>query len=262
MPVVQRAARAAQVTRAASDGPSGFCTRAPERHDVKIRTVVIEDDSRYRASLEELLRHTADFTLAGAFGSVPAALAEMRWEARKGRLPPWDLVLMDLELPRMNGIEGTRRIKARLPMVPVVVLTVFEEPPTVLEAICAGADGYLLKRTPPGALVEQLRSVVAGCAPLSAGVARTVLDLLRQSGGEWKGGASGAGPAGPSRLDLTEREQDVLRCLVQGMAYKQVARHLDISIDTVRSHVRSVYAKLQVHSVAQAVSRAIREGLV
>jgi len=226
---------------------------------VKIRTVVIEDDSRYRVSLEELLRHTTDFTLAGAFGSVPAALAEMRWEERKGRLPPWDLVLMDLELPRMNGIEGTRRIKAHLPTVPVVVLTVFEEPPTVLEAICAGADGYLLKRTPPGALLEQLRSVVAGCAPLSAGVARTVLDLLRQSGGEWK---SGAGSAGPSRLDLTEREQDVLRCLVQGMAYKQVARHLEISIDTVRSHVRSVYSKLQVHSVAQAVSRAIREGLV
>lgn len=226
---------------------------------MKIRTVVIEDDSRYRVSLEELLRHTTDFTLAGAFGSVPAALAEMRWEERKGRLPPWDLVLMDLELPRMNGIEGTRRIKAHLPTVPVVVLTVFEEPPTVLEAICAGADGYLLKRTPPGALLEQLRSVVAGCAPLSAGVARTVLDLLRQSGGEWK---SGAGSAGPSRLDLTEREQDVLRCLVQGMAYKQVARHLEISIDTVRSHVRSVYSKLQVHSVAQAVSRAIREGLV
>lgn len=225
---------------------------------MNIRTVIVEDDSRYRASLEALLRHAADFTLAGSFGSVPAALAEMRWEGRQGRIPPWDLVLMDLELPGMNGIEGTRRIKAHLPMVPVVVLTVFEEPPTVLEAICAGADGYLLKRTPPGALLEQLRSVVAGCAPLSAGVARTVLDLLRQSGGEWKGGTG----LGPSRLDLTDREQEVLRCMVQGMAYKQVARHLDISIDTVRSHVRSVYSKLQVHSVAQAVSRAIREGLV
>lgn len=226
---------------------------------MKIRTVIIEDDARYRASLKALLRHQVDFTLAASFRSVPAALAEMRSERQQGRVPPWDLILMDLELPGMNGIEGTRRIKEHLPMIPVVVLTVFEEPPTVLEAICAGANGYLLKRSPPSVLLEQLRSVVAGCAPLSAGVARTVLELLRRSGSEWKGGA---GSTGPHRLDLTDREQEVLRCLVHGMAYKQVAKHLDISIDTVRSHVRSVYSKLQVHSVAQAVGRAIREGLV
>jgi DNA-binding NarL/FixJ family response regulator len=226
---------------------------------VKIRVAIIEDDMRYRASLEALFRHAAEFAVGGSYGSVEAALRALDDEKQHGRLPPWDLVLMDLQLPRMDGIEGTRRIKALLPMVPVVVLTVFEEPRTVLNAISAGADGYLLKHTPPGVLVAELRSVMAGCSPLSAGVARTVLDLLRRTPKERKPSAQADGP---SRLDLTSREQEVLRCLVQGMAYKQVARHLEISIDTVRSHIRNVYSKLQVHSVAQAVSRAIRERIV
>ena len=139
----------------------------------------------------------------------------------------------------------------------MVVLTVFEQSGTILEAICAGADGYLVKRTPPSRLVLELRDVMQGGSPLSAGVASTVLGLLRREAagrGQWRGGEA--------RLGLTDREQDVLRCLVEGMQYKTVADHLEISLDTVRSHVRSVYGKLQVHSVAEAVSRAIRERLV
>ncbi len=141
----------------------------------------------------------------------------------------------------------------------MVVLTVFEEPATVLEAICAGADGYMLKRVPPDELLEQVRAVVAGGSPITAGVARTVLALLRRMGSE---APPARVPASPSRLTLSDREQEVLRGLVQGMAYKQVAERMQLSIDTVRSHVRSVYRKLQVHNVAEAVGRAIREGLV
>jgi DNA-binding NarL/FixJ family response regulator len=156
----------------------------------------------------------------------------------------------------MSGIEATRRLKAAAPEVAVVVLTVFEEPATILQAICAGADGYLLKRTPADELLSQLRAVVAGGSPLTSEVARKVLGLLRSS-------VPAPPPShAPTRLQLTDREHDVLKGLVQGMSYKQIADEAGISLDTVRTHIRSVYRKLQVHSVAEAVSRAIREGLV
>jgi DNA-binding NarL/FixJ family response regulator len=148
-------------------------------------------------------------------------------------------------------------VKRILPEVSVVVLSVFEEPEKILEAICAGADGYLTKATPPEELLAQIRAVADGGSPLTSGVARTVLDLLRHIGLAETDDPS----TRDDRLELSERERQVLRCLMDGMAYKQVAERLDISIDTVRSHIRRIYRKLQVHSVAQAVSRALREGL-
>lgn len=219
------------------------------------RTVTVEDDRRYRESLEELLGSTDEFALAGSFGTAEAALEEAREAGGEG----WDLVLMDLDLPGMNGIEATRRLKRTFPRSTVVVLTVFEEPGTVLEAICAGADGYLAKRSAPAEILEELRSVMAGGSPLSPGVARTVVRLLRRMGGE---AGTEADTGGPGDVGLTDRERQVLRCLVDGLPYKQVADRLGISHNTVRSHVRSIYGKLQVQNVAQAVSRAIREGLV
>lgn len=221
-----------------------------------IRAVVVEDDPRYRASLETLLRHAPGFAFVASFGSPALALGALD-VAPGGGAAPWDLAVMDLELPGMSGVEATRRLKARFPDVKVVVLTVFEEPRTVLEAICAGADGYLLKRTAPEELLEQLEQVMRGGAPLTAGVARTVLDLVRHSSGE-----RAAAHAAPSRIDLTEREQEVLRLLVRGMAYKEIAQQLAISLETVRSHVKSVYRKLHVHSVGEAVSRAIHQRVV
>lgn len=221
-----------------------------------IRIATIEDDPQYRSSLELLFRHAADFELVDGF-AAPAAALDRLAAALAGGEAPWDLVLMDVDLPGMNGIACTRRIKQMAPGVAVVVVTVFEERGTVLEAICAGADGYLLKRTAAEELLVQLRAIVAGGSPLSAGVARTVLELVRHLGP-----GVGAGPHGAARVDLTEREHEVLRCLVQGMSYKRIARELGISMDTVRSHIRGVYGKLQVHSVAEAVSRALRDGIV
>lgn len=219
---------------------------------VTIRIAVVEDNGRYRDSLETLLAHAPGFSLAASFGAAPPALAALAAAAQ-----PWDLVLMDLELPGMSGIEATRRVKAQSPRTAVVVLTVFEEPATVLEAICAGADGYLLKRTPPERLLAELRSIVDGHSPLSGAVAHTVLDLVRRMGA-----SPTDGTGAPSRLELSDREQDVLRCLVDGMGYKQTAERLDVSLDTVRTYIRRIYGKLQVHSVAEAVSRAVRERLV
>jgi DNA-binding NarL/FixJ family response regulator len=222
---------------------------------VPIRVVAIEDDPQYRSSLELLFRHAEDFELVDSFGSPDAALS--RLDGGSSDAPEWELVLMDVDLPGMDGIACTREIKERLPDTAVVVLTVFEERGTIIEAICAGADGYLLKRMPAAELLAQLRAISRGGAPLSAGVARTVLDLVRRLGPVRAGDASG-----PERFELTERELEVLGCLVQGMSYKRTAKQLDISLDTVRSHIRSIYSKLQVHSVAAAVSRALREGIV
>jgi DNA-binding NarL/FixJ family response regulator len=229
----------------------------PERD---LRVAVVEDDPRFRASLETLLSHADGFRLAGSFGSPHGLLREAKRAADEGANPCWDLVLMDLRLPGMNGVEATRRLKGLHRGIPVVVLTVFEEPATILDAICGGADGYLLKRMSAPEMLEQLRSVALGGAPLTSRVARTVLDILRS---EAVAPAARRWRADPTiaRLDLTERERDVLRCLVDGLSYKEVAAELGITAGTVRSHIKSVYRKLQVHNVAEAVSRAIRERL-
>lgn len=227
------------------------------RADRPLRVAVVEDNPRYRESLVTLFSMTPRFELVAAFASASAALERFDRPVRPGPGEEWDLVLMDVDLPGIRGIEATRRIKRLAPSLLVVVLTVFEEPAVILDAICAGADGYLLKRTPPGELLEQLEVVADGGAPLTAGVARTVLALMRET----------AGPAG-ARTEpgiepgLSPRERDVLRGLVEGLAYKQVADRLGLSIDTVRTHVRGLYRKLQVHSVAEAIGRALRERLV
>lgn len=219
-----------------------------------IRLVAVEDDRRYRASLETLFAHAPGFRLVETFPTGDALLN--RLTAGPGERPPWDLVLMDLELPGTDGITCTRVLKERIPDLAVVVVTVLEDADDVLEAICAGADGYLSKRTPPAEILAELRSVMAGGSPLSAGVARTVLTLLRDHHAPPRRSRLDA-----ARLELTEREHAVLRALVRGRTYQETADDLGISLDTVRSHVRHVYGKLQVHTVAQAVSRAIREGL-
>jgi DNA-binding NarL/FixJ family response regulator len=219
------------------------------------RVAIVEDNREYRETLETFVGHQPDFTLAAAFGSAEAALADARRHRATSGSLQWDLVLMDLELPGVNGIEATRRLRELEPSLPVVVLTVFENPRVILEAISAGASGYLLKKTGARELAAQLRSVLEGGAPLSPAVAATVLEFVRRSGGGDGGGAE------PQRLDLTAREADVLRCLARGRTYDQTAADLGVSASTVRTHIRAIYRKLQVHSVAEAVRKAVLAGL-
>ena len=224
-----------------------------------LKVVIIEDNPRYRDGLETLLKHATGFVLVASFGSATVALDEVEKRLRWGQAIDWDIVLTDLELPHTNGIEATRRLKQLLPDLSVVLLTVFEDPTAILEAITAGADGYLLKKSSANEILSQLRMISEGGSPLTAGVARTVLNLLRS---QQPFVPSLEKNISPTRLNLTEREQEVLQCLVRGLGYKQIADHLGISMDTVRTHIRAVYKKLQVHSIAEAVARAIREKLV
>jgi len=217
-----------------------------------VRVALVEDNPRYRQSLELLLTHASGFTVTRSVARAELLLADLQSAGRS-----WDLVLMDLELPGMSGIDATRRLKALDPDIAVVVLTVFEEPATILDAITAGIDGYLLKKSPATELLAQLKSILAGGAPLTSAVARTLLELVRVQHAPARAQRDQVG-----RLDLSDREQEVLRGLVRGLSYRQVGDACGVSIDTVRTHVRNIYRKLQVHSVAQAVSRAIRERLV
>jgi DNA-binding NarL/FixJ family response regulator len=213
----------------------------------RLGIVVCEDDPRYRAGLEALIEAEDALALAASFDSPTPLLRAVDSRNTAG----WDLAIMDVELPGMNGIEATRRLKAALPAVPVVMLTVFEEPRLIVEAICAGADGYMLKRTPAAELVDGLLAIASGGSPLTPGVARVVLDLVRTTA-----------PPRVDPIELSEQELRVLRCMARGLVYKQVADELSISINTVRTYVRRVYKKLQTHTASEAVTKALRAGLI
>ena len=221
------------------------------------RIALVEDSSRYRAMMGRFLRHAPGLTLAASFPDAERALEVAERAAKNRRALGWDLVLMDIELPGINGIEATRRLKRLHPDLKIIALTVFEETGTILQAICAGADGYVLKRARAPELVAAVNAVLAGGAPLTPRVAQGLLQVIRS---RWM--AEGRDEAGPKRMNLTEREQDVLRSLVEGMSYGQIAEALGIGIGTVRKHVSAIYRKLQVHSAAEAVSRALRERII
>lgn len=218
------------------------------------RVAVIDDDGRFRDTLAALLDVSEGLTLADAFADAKDAVEAAATAHARGLACPWHIAIMDMNMPAMDGIEGTARLKALYPEVRVLVLTVYEDPATIVRAVCAGADGYLLKHTGHAEVLEHVQMIRAGGAPLTPGVAAKLLDVVRQQ--------VRTPPSSEARLELSVREREVLQGLVAGMAYKQVAAELEISIDTVRTYVRRLYKKLRVHSVAEAVSRAIREALV
>ncbi len=216
----------------------------------RLRVVVCEDDARFREGLCSVLNADPGFEVADAFADAESLLAA----GARGALGTWGLALLDVQLPGASGIEAARRLKQMRPGLPVVMLTVQEDPPTILDAICSGADGYLLKRSTPDELIEALRAIAAGGSTLTPGVARSLIGVVRDRFGLRAGGSV--------QFDLSEREMQVLRGLAQGRSYKQVAADLALSIDTIRTYVRRVYGKLQVHSVSEAIREAIRAGLV
>ena len=206
-----------------------------------IRTIIYEDNAALRNALSALIGGTEGFELCGAFESCDRVAEDA------ATLRP-DIVLMDIDLlGKLNGIEGVARLKHVFPKIDALMLTVFDDDERVMNAILAGANGYLLKKTPPAKILEALRETVEGGAPMSPSVARRALQLFSNQ------------KKNPhqSEIDrLSDREMEVLRTLAKGFSYKMVANELQISIETVRSHVKHVYEKLHVHSVSEAISKA------
>jgi len=218
-----------------------------------MRIAIVEDDSHYREAIAALFDLAGGFKAGAQFSRADDAVAAAR-SASLGA-PPWDLVLMDIEMPGTDGIAATAAMKRLLPDVPVVMLTAFEEPDRIIAAIHAGADGYLLKRSDPSDILEEVRGIAAGGSPLTPTVARTILGLVRAT-------APAAPPEAVVAWELSARELEVLRSLMDGRSYKQIADDLCVSIDTVRTHLRHVYKKMQVHSAGEAISRALKSGMI
>lgn len=215
------------------------------RDDLKtIAVAIVEDLREVREGLAVLVNGTPGFRCVGAYRTMEDALARIG-----ANLP--DVVITDIGLPGMSGTEGIRILRERYPALPILTLTVFDDDEGVFEALCAGAFGYLLKNTPPARLLESVREVVDGGAPMSPSVARRVVRLFR----EFR-------PPERTDLHLTPQETQLLRLLVDGHHYKTAADKMGISKNTVAFHLRNVYAKLQVHSKTEAVARALRERLV
>ncbi len=209
-----------------------------------LTVAIIEDQLRIREGLRTLIHGTEGYRCNGSFGCMEEALQQI------GRDVP-DIVLVDIGLPRMSGIEGIRLLKERYPNLPLVVLTVYEDDKRIFAAMCAGASGYLLKKTPPSRLLESLREAVDGGAPMSPEVARKVIALFRE-----------IRPPEGADYHLTPHEIRVLKLLVDGHNYKTAALELGVSVNTIRFHMRSIYDKLQVHSKSEAVAKALRERIV
>jgi len=209
-----------------------------------IRVALVEDDDDMRATLQQFIERTPGFACVGAFESCEAALPRIEEEKP-------NVTLMDINLPGMSGIEGARRIKSRDPHANILMLTVYQDDDNIFRSICAGASGYLLKRTPKDVLLAAIREVTSGGAPMNAGIARRVIELFRKT-------------AGPARVDsaLTDRELEILQSLVDGCSYKMIADRHSISIETVRNHIKHIYEKLHVHSKSEAVVKALRDRIV
>jgi DNA-binding NarL/FixJ family response regulator len=214
-------------------GPNG-----EGRAAMTISVSVVEDDARVRGSLARLVDRSPGFRCLSQHQSAESALAELP------AVRP-DVVLMDINLPGLNGVECVRRLKPLLPQAQIVMLTVYEDTDLIFAALAAGATGYLLKRTPRAELLAGIRDVQQGGSPMSSHIARKVVQSFRQ-----------AEPAQPPEA-LSPREQEVLDHLARGFLYKEIASALGISYDTVHTYVRRIYEKLQVHSRSEAVAKRL-----
>lgn len=218
---------------------SYLCRTFNSKNLMPIRTLLYEDSTDLRGALAALIGGTEGFELTGAFDNCMGVVEQV------AALRP-DVVLMDIDMPGMSGIEGVARLKKAHPNVEALMLTVFDDDDRVFQAVCAGASGYLLKKTTPERILEALREVTDGGAPMSPVIARKVLQLF---------------PGKPAERDadlekLSVREMEVLKTLARGFSYKMVAAEMDIGIETVRTYVKRIYEKLQVHSVSEAIAKA------
>jgi DNA-binding NarL/FixJ family response regulator len=213
--------------------------------DKPIKVAIVEDRRELREGLGMLINGTEGFVCSGTYRSMEETLSAMAAAA-----PP-DIVLSDIGLPGMSGIEGIRLLKERFPDLIILMLTIYEDDERIFDAICAGACGYLLKKTPPARLLEALKEAVQGGAPMSPEVASRVISLFRE-----------IRPPQRPEYELSPHETRLLKLFIEGHNYKTAAAELGVTVHTVSFHLRSIYDKLQVHSKSEAVAKALRNRLV
>lgn len=212
-----------------------------ENRVVPIKVAIVEDDDWIRENLASQLRETEGFLCAGAYPSGEEAVSRMPAN------PP-DVILMDINLPRMNGIECVRQVKALIPSAQILMLTVYEDSDRIFNSLLSGASGYLLKRTPRAEILEAIADVHRGNSPMTGHIARKVVQYFNQRG------------RNDTQLEkLSNREREVLDQLAKGVPYKEIADVLSLSIDTVRIHIKGIYSKLHVHSRGEAVAKYLRK---
>lgn len=211
-----------------------------------IKVVITEDNNTIREGLAALINGTPGYSCVGAFSECESFLA---------KLPTLDagVVLMDIGLPGMSGIDGIVKAKKMKPELNILMLTVYEDSQTVFKALCAGACGYLVKKTPPARLLDAIKDAYEGGAPMSSLIARQVIDVFKQTQGKQNE---------EKDTELSAREKEVLTSLSDGNNYQEIADRLFISVDTVRHHIKNIYRKLHVHSQSEAVAKAIRKGII
>jgi DNA-binding NarL/FixJ family response regulator len=209
-----------------------------------VRVAIFDDNKSFIDGMKILLMDNENYFLSGTFPNAIHATQKI------ARSKP-DVVIMDIKMPEVSGIQAVSEIKAEYPKVQILMQTVFEDDNNVFAAICAGASGYLLKGTPPDRMLAAIQEVYEGGSPMSPQIARKVLGLFQNQFIFQK-----------DYEDLTEREKDILRCLVDGLSYKMIADKLIISYHTVNAHIRKIYEKLHVNSSQEAISKALKQKLV
>jgi DNA-binding NarL/FixJ family response regulator len=202
-----------------------------------IKVSIIEDDDWIRQNLADQINQTRGMACVSTYPNGFHALEKIVADAP-------DVVLMDIDLPKMSGIECVRKVRALLPSVQVLMVTVYEDSEKIFNSLLAGASGYLLKRTPQSEIIEAIKEVHVGNSPMSGHIARKVVQYFNERGHTDK-----------EIEKLSKRERDVLQLLAQGSAYKEIAESLTLSIDTIRMHIKGIYGKLHVHSRGEAVAK-------
>ncbi len=213
-----------------------------------LRIAIFDDNKNIRESIKMLLDTVPDFEVVGSYCHVLDCINDVR-ESRP------DVVLMDIEMPGMTGITAVHKLKSEFPNIQVLMQTVFEDDDRVFDSICAGASGYILKNQLNIKLVDFIRELQFGGSPMSPSIARKVLNKLQEM-------PQFIRPGEAPDYHLTPREKDVLSCLVNGLSYKMIASELNISYETVRSHVKKIYEKLHVASLTEVVAKAINQRIV